>query len=102
MISFCKALPEKMKMDVREVSSIHCDMRERRKGHATKLMEEVCADADVRKVILILTVQSYGAGDHMSNMQLVEWYARFGFHPLPSGDAVLLARMFKLTPKEKE
>lgn len=102
MISFCAALPEKMKKDVREVSSVHCAISDRRQGHATKLMQEICADADTRKMVLVLVVQSYGAGDRMSDLQLIEWYDRFGFRPLPNGDTVLLARMFNMTPKEKQ
>lgn len=100
MISFCAALPEKMKRDVREVSSVHCATSDRRKGYATELMKEICADADARKMILVLMVQHYGAGTQMSNPQLTEWYERFGFRPLPNGDTILLARMFKLTEEK--
>lgn len=93
MVSFCSALPEYMRQGVREISALETDPHHRRNGDATKLMNEICADADTRKMILVLTVQPFGVLPRLSGPQLVAWYMKFGFNPLPNGSTIMLARM---------
>jgi predicted GNAT family acetyltransferase len=50
--------------------------RHRNRGLATRLMEEVCADADKEKVILYLGITASGPLD---GKRLAKFYARFGF-----------------------
>lgn len=92
-VSFCDALPAHMRKDIREISHLETLPEFRHRGHATELMKYICKDADNRKIVLVLMVEPYGGDAPMTTEQLVEWYAKFGFTPLPNGDKVMLARM---------
>ncbi len=68
-------LPEDMRDDIREIVAVHSDAP--RKGHATALLHQVCAEADHDRKTLLIHVQPFDDG--MSAEQLRKWYARFGF-----------------------
>lgn len=50
-----------------------------RQGHARRLMELVCAYADVQAKYAILRAGQYGLATGMNNDQLVRFYESFGF-----------------------
>ena len=101
MVSFCDALPAHMKRDIREISHLQTLPEFRHKGHATELMNYICKDADNRKVILVLMVEPFD-DEPMTVEQLVAWYGKFGFTPLPNGDKVMLARMHAIIIKREK
>lgn len=92
-ISFCAGLPDKMKLDVREVSHVECLMALRGRGDATRLMQEVCREADASDIILVLSVKPFGEHPPLDETQLEAWYTRFGFSRIQH-EPVLMARMY--------
>lgn len=90
-IAIAEGLPVDMQEGTREVVSLMSDNP--RKGHATFLMHQVCAEADVDGIVLILMPQPFGDG--MTEAQLEKFYEKFGFatiQPAPK----LMARQPKL------
>lgn len=92
-IGFCAALPEKMRIDVREISNVECQMAHRGRGEATRLMEEVCREADASRTIFVLMPKPFGEHPPLDTTQLEHWYTKFGFHRLQD-DPLILVRMF--------
>lgn len=91
-IAISEALPEDMQAGTREVVSLASDNP--RKGHATALMHQVCAEADVDRIVLILMPKPFGDG--MTEEQLEKWYGRFGFEMVQTVPAKLMARQPQL------
>jgi GNAT superfamily N-acetyltransferase len=52
---------------------------EKRKGHATNLLNEITSFADKKGLILLTAAEAYGEEPRMSTNQLVTFYERFGF-----------------------
>src|SRR5678816_4756553 len=86
-------LPEEMRHGVREIMSVASENA--RKGHATALMHEVCAEADRLGFVLMLQVKPFADG--MDDEMLRAWYARFGFIKIQDEPVVLMARQPKPT-----
>ena len=78
----CDALPAHMR-DVVEVSDVFVPEWHRRKGIASRLMQQVCADADAFGKVLMLMID----GDDW----LPAWYAQFGFVVIQN-NPILMAR----------
>ena len=78
-IAMCEALPDDMRDGTREILSLTC--ANPRKGYATRLMSDVCLEADTAGMVLI--VQPGQFDDGMTTEQLTKWYERFGFMALP-------------------
>lgn len=95
-IAIATALPEDMHEGTREVVSLASDNP--RKGHATFLMHQVCAEADVDGIVLILMPKPFGEG--MTEEQLVKFYERFGF-ALIQPEPKLMARQPRLVRAPK-
>lgn len=90
----CLAVPEKMRKDIREITCVTCELPYRGRGHATALLEQVCAEADRMKMILLIVVNPYGDSEGMTKDQLIDWYgSRFDFHTIQA-DPVIMARQF--------
>lgn len=99
LVSACLGVPEKMRKDIREISKLITDPDQRGKGHATQLLKDICADADKRRMILVLTVEPYGDAPPMTKNQLAEWYGTtFDFNPIQE-KPLILARMFNPFPE---
>lgn len=84
----CDVLPnDALPAGVLVVSSVETDEAHQRKGHATRLMQRVCRDADLGGVVLVLlpAVDSF--------------YERFGFKIIQA-DPVMMARS-PITRKQK-
>ena len=88
VVSRTKAVPEHMRSLVREISRVETAPADRRKGHASELLRQVCAEADKRGMLLLLQCRPYGDGG-MDADRLECWYAAFGFVPMPGGDGVM-------------
>lgn len=88
------ALPKKMHKDVREIINLHCDPIHRGSGHATTLLEQVCAEADAKRMVLVLSVEPFGDDAPLTKSQLVKWYCnKFDFNPIQQ-EPLMLARMW--------
>lgn len=61
-----------------EVSAVATWPTERKKGHATSLMKEVCQEADEAQTLLVLVPDSFDP-EGMNTDQLEKWYEKFGF-----------------------
>lgn len=70
-----EALPQHMQEGVREILSVQCSNP--KKGHATRLLREVCAEADRSGTVLMLEARAFDDG--MDDAQLKAWYMRSGF-----------------------
>lgn len=91
-------VPEKMRDDVVELSSLHCPVEERRNGFASQLVQEICDEADAAGKLLLIHVQPF-AEEGMSRAHLRHWYAgRFGFQEIQA-KPLLMARMVGATPR---
>jgi GNAT superfamily N-acetyltransferase len=53
--------------------------RDRRKGDAKQLMHEIVNYADKHRLILRLIVQQYGKERGLDNLQLEDFYRKYGF-----------------------
>lgn len=92
------SIPEHMRDRVREITSVYVPAEQRNQGHATKLMHQLCNEADEAGYVLLLSAKAYGDGD-MDDSQLTQWYARtFGFAVIQA-EPLLLARMAGSTPR---
>lgn len=60
------------------ITRINVPKEHRRQGIGTKLMKEICQEADDTGTILWLEVASYNDGGP-NNDQLYDWYEKFGF-----------------------
>lgn len=60
-----------------------------RKGHATALMHQVCAEADLSGDVLILLVEAFADGS-MTEELLKKWYSRFGFKVAQKSPCLML------------
>lgn len=68
---------------------------EKRKGHATGLINKVIAYADENRLTLILAAQAHG-DDRMTNIQLQAFYEKFGFVATTDADEfIMMERKFK-------
>jgi len=74
-IAIAECLPEHMRALVREIVSVQSTNP--RKGDATALMWQTCAEADKWWFSLLVHVKPFDDG--MSMEQLLHWYAKFGF-----------------------
>lgn len=72
----------------RIITNIQVPSKFRNKGIGTKLLEEICQDADKDKVVLWLEIQYRGG---LSSSQLAIWYKKFRFRDLGG----IYARPFK-------
>jgi predicted GNAT superfamily acetyltransferase len=65
----------------------------RGRGHANRLMENVCKYAEKHELTLLLEVQQFGYADRDSpdNSGLKTWYRKFGFESL-EGNRMIRSR----------
>lgn len=70
--------------------------QERRRGHATGLLQLICDRADREELELRLTVGSEGGPEDASNADLIRFYGKFGFEQLNADNAYYLGRRPRL------
>lgn len=73
-----------------EVKSVHTPKESRDARHASRLLAEVCKEADADRVILVLAPDAYDAGP-LDNASLEAWYGAAGFARIQD-DPVLMCR----------
>ena len=83
-----ESVPEDMRHGLRELLSVHASNP--RKGQATALMHEVCAEADRSGFVLMLRPEPFGDG--MTQDMLEAFYGRFGFTRIQAEPVVLMCR----------
>lgn len=87
-----------MRSKTRELTSLDVPVNLRNQGMGTRLMINVCDEADANGVTLILFPKPYGDVPSMSKYELEEWYAsKFGFHTIQN-NPIMMARMPFATP----
>lgn len=69
----------------------------RRKGAATRLLKQVCGEADLYETVLVLTPAAF-LDAPIDDTHLAAWYRRFGFNAIQTEPVVLMARQFRKTP----
>lgn len=87
-----KALPPKMRPEIRELVRLGVPEADRKKGYASQLLHDVCREADGHDLTLLLSIE----GDDKE--RLCNWYARYGFMPIQVRP-LLMARMPGSTPR---
>lgn len=75
-----------------QVIRVWTDVRQRRSGSASALMDEICADADAESKVLMLYPKAFGSCDRPPVDTLIEWYGSFGFSIIQE-NPTLMARM---------
>lgn len=96
------AVPAHMRDKVRELASLEVPASEQRKGLATALVHNVCAEADESGIVLLLWPKPWGESQAMTEQQLVDWYSRtFGFQQIQP-EPLLMARQPGSTPRMLE
>lgn len=80
-------LPAEYHDDFRELTALHSGNP--RKGDATALMYQVCAEADRNSKALLLLVEAYDDGSMTGDM-LRKWYSRFGFKVAQESPCLML------------
>jgi len=81
-------VPEELREGIREIVALQSESQG--KGHATKLMHEVCTEADVYGKVLFLQPQPFDDG--MDADKLEQFYKKFGFEKIQDEPVVLMAR----------
>lgn len=66
--------------------------QERRRGHATGLLQFICDRADREGLELTLTVGSEGGPEDASNADLIRLYGKFGFEEFKADNPYHLGR----------
>ncbi len=92
------ALPKRMRDQTREIAKVHTRRDSQQQGEATRLLHSVCEEADAAGVTLILWPRPYGGDVALSQGQLLDWYAKFGFYQIQP-EPPLMARMPWSTPQ---
>mgnify|MGYP001578879612 CR=1 FL=1 len=86
------ALPTRMRARTREITKVHTDPEAQRRGDATRLLEQVCSEADALGITLVLWPKPYGDDIALSQAQLIAWYGKHGFLQIQP-EPPLMARM---------
>lgn len=90
------SLPADMHKGIREIVSLEVPPALRGEGRATALLEMICKEADMRKMILLLTVDPFGDIPGPTKDQLTEWYgSTFDFHVIQK-EPVIMTRMYAI------
>lgn len=71
-------LPVDMRDQVRELIDVRA--LNPRKGHASALMKNVCKEADIEWLTLLVRVKAFDDG--LSDEQLQKFYGKFGFEKI--------------------
>lgn len=82
-LRYSMAMPLELRQVVREVFNVRTDKGMRGKGHGTKLMQAIAAEADKAGKILILLPASEA---------LQKWYTRVRFEVIQNEPVVLMMR----------
>ena len=85
-IGYTQIIPPTKRGLAREITEFYVPDRHRNLGEGTRLLEEVCGQADDGNIILILMADT---------VKLKEFYEKFGFKMIQDGNNILMARQPK-------
>ena len=87
----CAQLPEVLQAVTLEIHQVWTDPESRAQGNATKLLQQVCCDADLHHITLIVQVKAYEGGKNgLSQPRLKKWYAnKFGFQVVQENPTIM-------------
>lgn len=78
-LSYSQGVPSHLRGGIREITNLYTAADSRGKGDASKLLQDVCNEADHERLVLILMPIPFDKVDALSELNLIEWYAKFGF-----------------------
>ena len=84
-LSHSQVIPANLRGGLLELSKLHS--KEPGQGHASKLLKQVCQEADKNKVILMVLVDPFEDG--LSKQELRDWYSRLGFDILQETPTIM-------------
>jgi ribosomal protein S18 acetylase RimI-like enzyme len=90
-VRYSQAVESSLRGLIRELTDVKTDPKHRGKGHASKLLDEVCAEASKEHVALMVKVKPFGKSK-MDAQKLMFWYARKGFELIQSEPSILMVR----------
>ena len=97
-VSVCTAIPNRMRLKTREITHVDVPENLRNMGMATQMLLDVCDEADLHKIILLLFPKPFGEGPMLDEQGLIDWYSKkFGFQVIQLSP-VMMARMPFSTP----
>jgi predicted N-acetyltransferase YhbS len=81
-LTYSQVAPANLRGGLFEVSGLHTAEEHQKKGYATRLLDEVCEEADeAKKVLVIMPDEPWQ----------MPYYGRFGFEPIQA-EPVIMAR----------
>jgi hypothetical protein len=92
-VKFSKGLPSSLRGAAREIVEVTAGTKGKR--HAAGLLDKVCREADIAKLMLMVHVKAYGEG--LTDKQLEIWYTKLGFETIQREPSVLMVRLPKQT-----
>lgn len=90
-VRVAKALPQKMRANVFEITSVRTEPEYRGRGHARSLMLDTCLEADLAGKFLLVHVEP-DPDSPIDEIKLSDFYAGLGFRPLQSSPVKLMIR----------
>lgn len=91
LIAPLTGIEESMTNQVRLIVRMQTDPDCRRQGHATKLLRQVCMEADDALTVLVLTPTPF-LDAPLNATALAVFYRRFGFETIQTDPTVLMSR----------
>ena len=91
-----EGLPDDMQDGIREIVEVKSDNP--RKGHGTRLMHDLCTEADVDGCVLMLQVNQFDDGPDNSKLQ--HFYSRFGFLVVQDAPLLMARNRFGASAEE--
>jgi GNAT superfamily N-acetyltransferase len=88
-LSYCTAVPPNMRGGIREITNIYTLESKRGQGDASRLLKEVCDEADKERMVLVIMPEPFDKG--LNELELIQWYARHGFIAIQN-NPTLMAR----------
>lgn len=93
-LSYNTSIPAHLRGQCLEISHVLTPEGERKKGYANALIAEICHNADVDSLCLLIMPQPFSDSPCLSKAELADWYARrFGFFSFQDSPALLMLRM---------
>lgn len=99
-LSFNKTVPAHLRGGLLELSHVSTPEDQRGKGHASLLLQRVCAEADEARKVLLLMPKPFGDAP-MDREALIDWYSGFGFDLIQTKPVALMARPAGAAPRVK-
>ncbi len=99
-LSYSQHAPANERGNLLEVTHVQTEPAQRGRGHASLLLQKVCAEADAARKVLMLFPSPYGDAP-VSRDALIEWYAAYGFDLIQAQPEPLMARVAGAEPRVK-